>query len=262
MNTFFLFLILWISAPAGYANSTCYSEVVKIDPVNIKLDKAQAYFNSGNENAALQIYLSVLKDDPSHYEALWNTSLLYTRKGRRQPTYEAQSQFYRIAREFAQLTMDKHPEKPRSHYVYGVSSLGLADDMPNSSERIQLIRDVKEHGDKALNMDPEYAPAWHLMGVWHSNMANIGRGQRLGARILYGSLPDGSNEKAELYLRKAVELDPAVIMFRLDLAQHYHENNQGKKAIPVLESILEMQIVSENDYIDMKEAKQRYDELR
>jgi len=257
----FLLLILLFSASAGYTGGLGISEPFGEDPVTIKLDKAQDYFDNGNENAALQLYLSVLMDEPSHYEALWNTSLLYTRKGRRQPTYEAQSQFYKIAREFAQLAMDEHPEKPRSHYVYGVSSLGLADDMPNSSERIQLIWDVKEHGEKALKMDPGYAPAWHLMGVWHSNMANIGRGQRLGARILYGSLPDGSNEKAEQYLKKAIELDPSVILFKLDLAQHYHENNRGEKAIPILESILEMQVVSENDYIDMIEAQQRYDQL-
>lgn len=261
MKTIFLFLILLISISTGYTKGLAYSEPIVKDSVDIKLDKAQDYFDSGNENAALQIYLSVLKDEPSHYKALWNTSLLYTRKGRRQSTYEAQSQFYRIAREFAQLSIDKHPEKPRSHYVYGVASLGLADDMPNSSERIQLIWNVKEHGEKALQMDPGYAPAWHLMGVWHSNIANIGRGQRLGARILYGSLPDGSNEKAEQYLKKAVELDPSVILFKLDLAQHYHENNQGEKAIPILESILEMQAISENDHIDMKEAEQRYDQL-
>lgn len=233
------------------------------DPKQALLDEAQYHFDKGDEETALQIYLSVLADTPTHYQALWNTSLLYTRKARRQQSYSSQLEFYKIAREFAQLSLDSHRDKPRSHYVYGIASAGMADDMPTSSERIKLIWEMKEYGERALEMDSMYAPAWHLMGIWNSNIAKITRTERLAAKLLYGSIPGGAtNEKAEEYLKKAIRLDPSVILFRLDLAQHYQENGQQKKAVPVLQSILSMEPISANDHIDMKEARERYSQLR
>ena len=235
----------------------------KNDTVEATLEKARQYFDDGKEEVSLKLYLSLLKDHPENYDALWNTSFLYTRKGRQQSTYKKQMVFYEIAREFARLTLDAHPEKPRSYYVYAVASAGLADDMPNSSERIQLIRNIKEYGEKALQMDPAYAPAWHLIGIWHSNIANISRTERLAARVIYGAIPDGAtNAKAEHYLKKAIELDPSIIIFKLDLAQHYQENRQKNKAIPILETILAMQADSRYDQLNMAEARERYNQLQ
>ena len=240
------------SAPA-YNNDT---------PVPSLLNEAKQHFNLGDEEKALEIYLHVLSREPGNYEALWNTSFLYTRKARRQVVYSVQEELYRTAREYARLSVEIHPQKPRSHYAFGLASAGLADDMPNSSERIGLIWDMKEYAERALRMDPNYAPAWHLMGMWHSKLANVSRTERLAARVLYGALPDGaSNEKAEEFLLRAIAMDPGVIIFKLGLAQHYQETGQRRNALPVLRSILNMQPVSQNDHMDMQEARERYAQL-
>jgi len=238
------------------------SDLLTDDPVSVLLEEAEEKFEIGEEDKALEIYLSILTQDPENYEALWNTSFIYTRIGRRQTTYINQEAYYRKAREFAQKCLDAHPDKPRSHYVFALASAGLADDMPNSSERIQLIWDMKDYSERALEMDPDYAPAWHLKGVWHSKIANISRTERLAAKLLYGRLPEGaSNRKAEEHLQRAINMDQDVILFKLDLAQHYQETGQKQKALPLLESVLEMTPTSQNDQLDQKEARQRYEEL-
>ncbi|MFU8811999.1 MAG: tetratricopeptide repeat protein [Balneolaceae bacterium] len=232
------------------------------DSVQYLLDEAKHYFQTGEEEKALVVYLNILKKDPENYEALWNASFIYTRKGRRQADFSSMEPVYRTALEIADFCLDKHPDKPRSHYVFAVASAGLADEMPNSSERVMHIRNMKEHSYRASELDPDYAPAWHLKGVWHSKIANISRAQRFAARFVYGALPGGaSNSKAEEYLKRAISMDPDVILFKLDLAQHYQESGQSDKAVPVLESVLTMQPVSLNDYIDMREARERYETL-
>jgi len=232
------------------------------DSVQSMLSDAKHHFQNGEEEKALSVYLAVLGKEPENYEALWNTSFIYTRKGRRQADFSSMEIYYRAALNIAAFCLEKHPDKPRSHYVYAVASAGLADEMPNSSERVELIWNMKEHSYRASELDPDYAPAWHLKGVWHSNLANISRTQRFAARFVYGSLPGGaSNDKAEEYMKRAISLDPDVIVFKLDLAQHYQESGQKNKALPVLESILTMQPVSLNDHIDMREARERYETL-
>ena len=121
---------------------------------------------------------------------------------------------------------------------------------------------MKEYAYRAVEMDPEFAPAWHLAGIWHSKLANVSRTERLAARLIYGSLPDGaSNQKAVEYLNRAIDMDQNVILFKLDLAQHYQETGQKKRAVETLETILDMQPVSLNDYYDLKEARERYEQL-
>jgi tetratricopeptide (TPR) repeat protein len=232
------------------------------DSVQSLLIDAKHYFQSGEEEKSLSVYLAVLEKEPENYEALWNTSFIYTRIGRRQADFSSMEPYYRAALDIAAFCLEKHPDKPRSHYVFAVASAGLADEMPNSSERVELVWNMKEHSYRASELDPDYAPAWHLKGLWHSKIANISRTQRLAARFIYGSLPDGaSNNKAEEYLKRAVSMDPDVILFKLDLAQHYQETGQSKKALPVLESILNMQPVSLNDHVDFNEAQERHETL-
>lgn len=229
------------------------------NPVPELLNEAKQHFNLGDEETALDIYLNVIMSEPGNYEALWNASFIYTRKARRQATYTAQEELYRVALDYARLCLEIHPNRARSHYVYGLASAGLANEMPNSSERLRLIWDMKEHAELALQKDPEYAPAWHLMGLWHSKLANVSRTERIAARLLYGALPDGaSNQKAEEFLRQAIAMDPDVIIYRLDLAKHYQETGQHSKAIPLLQSIFTMQPVSQNDIMDMLKARDRY----
>jgi len=258
-------LLLFLISLLVYPNPSDdqISDLLEDDPISVLLEEAEEKFEIGEEEKALEIYLSILTQDPVNYEALWNTSFIYTRKARRQTTYINQEAYYRKAREFAQNCIDAHPDKPRSHYVFALASAGLADDMPNSSERIQLIWDMKEYSEQALKMDPDYAPAWHLKGVWHSKIANISRAERMAAKLLFGKLPEGaSNKKAEEHLQRAIDMDQDVIVFKLDLAQHYQETGQHQKALPLLESVLEMTPTSQNDQLDLKEARERYEELR
>ncbi len=260
-SLFFILLLFTVSASDAWEKKHVNEK--GNDSTDLLLEEAGKYFNAGDEDEALRLYLSVITIEPQNYEALWNSSFIYTRKGRQQTTYENQRAYYEIAREFARITLDNHQDKPRSYYVYAVSSLGLADDMPNSSERIELLHKIKEYGEIAITMDPEYAPAWHMIGVWHSNLANVSRTNRIAARLLHGSLPDGAtNEKAVEHFEKAIRLDPNVIIFRLDLAQHFQEQGKKEKAIPLLESIFTMNAVSSYDQLNVKEAKERYNQLK
>ncbi len=228
------------------------------DPVNSLLIEAEEFHNSGQEEKALNLYLEVLEKAPRNYDALWNASLLYTRKGQRQSNFSDEVRYYEKAREIARTCLRHHPDKPRSHYVYGIATAALVDDMPNSSERFRLIGEIKEHADRAVTMDPGYAPAWHLLGVWHSNLANVSQAERFAARMIYGRLPDGaSKQKAEEYLKRAIRMEPDEILFYLDLGQHYQEYREYSKAIPMLEKAISLPAISENDRHYQQEARDR-----
>jgi tetratricopeptide (TPR) repeat protein len=141
---------------------------------------------------------------------------------------------------------------------------GRMADMVGVNRRIELGHEIEGYVARALELMPEHAPSWHLYGVWQSEVANVSRAERIAARFLSGGLPDGSDEKAEEYLEKAMELDPESIIIRLDLARHYIRSGQDEKAIAALEELLALDLQPQvrDDPDHLKDARLLLEDLR
>ncbi|TVQ04668.1 MAG: hypothetical protein EA359_05700 [Balneolaceae bacterium] len=201
------------------------------------LKKAAEQMEQMDEEGALETYLKILELDPQQYDALWNSSLLYATIGFRFDDNNRKKVHFERAVEMAEKSVENHPDKVHPYYVMAVAK-GRMTNVVGTRTRIRLAYVVEENVKKALEIMPDHAPSWHLYGVWHSEVANVGRAERLAARFISRGLPDGSVRKAEEYLLKAKELDPESILIRLDLARHYHQNGQRQKAIDELKELL------------------------
>lgn len=224
--------------------------------------KAAAYFGEAKEDEALETYLKVLDKDPEHFEALWHTALLYARIGFRMNSKKEMEDYYKRSLEIAEKTIELNPDNGYSHFVYAVAQ-GRISDISGSGTRIKKSHIMKEHAEIAVEMLPDYGPAWHLLGIWNSEVANIGSAQRFAAGIFSKGLPDGaSNEKAEEYIKKALELKPEqVIRFKLDLARHYDRSGQKEKAINTLKEVVKENPQNKIDEWNLKRARKLLEEL-
>lgn len=223
---------------------------------------ATTHFDEGEEQRALEIYLTVLSKDPHHFEALWHTSFVLSRIGFRLDSKKEMSDYYNQALEYAKKTLELYPDKGLSHFVYAIAQ-GRISDISNSRTRIQKSHIIKKHAEKAVELLPNYGPAWHLLGIWNSEIANVGSAQRFAAGIFSGGLPEGaSNKKAEQYIKKALELTPdQVIRFKLDLARHYERSGQKQKAIGTLKEVLKESPRNPIDEWNLERAKGLLEDL-
>ncbi len=215
------------------------------------------------EEEALETYLSVLDADSENYEALWNASLLYATVGFRLDDEDSQKEYFEKAKELAEKSLELYPDRGHPYYVMAVAKGRMAD-VVGVNRRIELGHEIEEYVANALERMPEHAPSWHLYGVWQSEVANVSRAERMAARFLSGGLPDGSDEKAEEYLKKAIELNPESIIIRLDLARHFECSGQDDRAINALIEMLELdlpiQTKDDPDFLD--DARALLDDLR
>ncbi|MEQ8525088.1 tetratricopeptide repeat protein [Gracilimonas sp.] len=208
--------------------------------------KAAEYFYESEEKKSLQNYLKVLEIEPDNFEALWHTSLLYARVGYRYESEAEMIENYQKALSYAEKTLKLYPDEGYSHFVYAVSN-GRISDVSDSQTRIKKSHLVKKHAEKAVQLLPEYAPAWHLLGLWHSKIANVGSARQFAAGLFSEGLPEGaSNQKAVEYMQKAIRIQPEqTLRYKLDLARHYERAGQNTKAIQTLKEIV--QIAPNND---------------
>lgn len=218
-----------------------------LDPDKM-LKEAEELFDEGKEEEALKIYMEVLDEEPENYEALWNASLINSRLGYQfgDDEEDKQLEYYNEARDLANRAIEHHGNKGHSYYVKAVA-LGRWGELQDTNTRIKTSHEIKKNVEKAAEMIPDYAPVWHLYGVFHSDVANVSGAEKFAANLISEGLPDASNEKAEEYLKKAIEMMPECILFRLDLAKHYLKVDNEEQAREVLEEIKEMEPTLPNE---------------
>lgn len=244
----FLFLGMHFFVPAQSGN-------LSVEDINELVEVASEKFDRGDEEESLELFLKVLEADSENYIALWTSSLIYARMGYRLESESEMEEYYEKAMEHAEKAKEYHSDKDKSYYVYAVA-LGRMTDLMSTRDRIRAAHDIKENVEKAIEMEPDYAPIWHLYGVWHSDVANVSRLERIAARFISGGLPRGSNEKAEEYLKKAIQMNEDRILFRMDLARHYMEVGENEKAADVLEMVLDMEPRTKYDPRKLEEARE------
>lgn len=239
-------LILVLSVPL-LAQNNC--------DIDQMLETAERLMDETKEAESLDKYMDILKCDPENYKALWNASLLHSTTGFRYDDEETRKEYFTEALKLAQQGVDLYPDSADPRYVVAVAKGRLAD-VVSTRERIRLSHQIEESVRKALEFSPEHAPSLHLYGVWNSEVANLSRAERFAARFISRGLPEGTNEKAEELLKKAIEQDPDNILIRLDLARHYIRIGDGDRAVPYLEDLLEMEPATKDDPDYLEEARE------
>ncbi len=209
----------------------------------------------------LDLYLEVLDLDSTNYEALWNAGIINVRMGYGVEGEKKKIEHYKRGVELAERAIESHPDKGHGYYVLAAAR-GRWSDLQDKEARIEASQVIKENIEKAADLIPDYAPVWHLYGVFHSDVANISDAGRLVSGLVSEGVPEGSNEKAEEYLEKAIEMIPESILFRLDLARHYLKVDEQQRAAEILEKISEMEARMPNEERHKKKAAELLRELK
>lgn len=230
-------------------------------PIDNLVVEAKDKFDEGEEEESLKMYEEILERDPENYDALWNASILYARQGYRLENTDDQKEKYQKAMVLAEKAVDLHPDKGHSYYALAVAK-GRMTEIMGTRDRIRAAHEIQNAIGRAAELIPDYPYVWHLWGVWHSDVSNVGRTERIAARFISSGLPRASNEKAEEYLKKAIEMKESNILFRLDLARHYIEAKEKEKAKEVLEDLVKMEPVTKNDPEKIESAHQLLENLR
>lgn len=226
------------------------------------LEQAGEKMDQADEPAALVIYEEVLEIEPDNFEALWNLSLLYSKKGHRYEDKDEMRYYYERGKSLAEKALDYYPDEAYAHYVYAVAIARIAD-IENPSDRIRASEIIREHTERAIEIDSEHHGAWHLLGVWHTRSANLSRTERWAANLLFGGAPEGaSNEEAEKCLLRAIELDPDNILFHLDLSRFYITTNRNEEAVEVLNRTVALEPQEMDDPDMLQEAREMLRDLR
>ena len=169
---------------------------------------------------------------------------------------------YATAEDYARRAIRVDGSSTWSHF-WLAAALGNVAMVSPVARQLELAYEIRAHIEKAIALDGKNGLAYHAYGVWHRKVAEIGGASRVFASVLYRqSVPTGSLEKSIEYLKKAVELNPGVIVSRLELARSLAAREEWEPARALLRSIPDLPIQFSDDNKHKKQAAQLLAEIR
>lgn len=249
-----VFLVLFFTT--GFVLAQSVEEFIK---------KGDDFYTKWEDQKALDEYLKALQIEPKNYEALWKAARGYIDvadlvTGSGKEAENKKFDMYSKAEKYAQQAIEVNPNDTWGHFFLS-AALGKKVLLQGKKEQIDASKKVKAEIDKAIELDPNNDLAYHALGRWHRRMAEIGGAKRAIGSLLYGSIPKGSFEESEKWLKKAVELRPDYINHHLELGRTYVAMGKNALAAEEFKKCLELPETTSKDKSLKEEAKAELDKL-
>ena len=258
-----LFFCLSGAAGANDQIDCCQNDPPEIAQILRHADRLYSQFKAREAASELA---KILEREPNHFEALVRLARAHIDIGDGVPEssrdwQERRIREYRRAEQYARRAVTANPNSTWG-YFYLAASLGHVAVLSPTAEQVDLAGEIRTLIEKALALDPQNGFAYHVYGVWHRKMAEIGKTSRMVASVLYGrSVPPGSLDRSVEYLRKAVSLNPRVIASRLELARSYVALEDWPMARRMLASIRDLPVQFSDDPRHKQKAEELLEEI-
>jgi FimV-like protein len=212
---------------------------------------------------SLAEYTAVLAADSSNYEALWRASRNIADLAEYDPDASHRKAQYRLAEQLARKAIAVNPGDAEAHFDLA-RALGRVALSVGKKDRVKYAKEIREHALEALRLQPDHPGALHVLGVWNAEVMRLSGLTRFFAKNFLGGrvFDQASWPNAVRYMERAVAVDPARIVHRLDLAQIYIDTDEKDKAREQLERMLDAPQVELNDPKYKDEAKAILERLK
>jgi tetratricopeptide (TPR) repeat protein len=242
----------------------CRNESADIVQLHKNADRLYAQFKP---KEAAEELLKIVRTDAQNFEVLVKLSRAYIDIGDMiadsAPDWkERRLKDYRTAEDYARRAVKADPNSTWGHF-YLAASLGHIAVVSPVARQVELAGEIRAALDKSLALDARNGFAYHAYGVWHRKMSEIGKMSRVFASVLYGrSLPEGSMDQSIEYLKKAIALNPTIIISRLELANTYMAMEDFVAARTMLSSIRNLPVQFSDDAKHKQKAGELLEEIK
>lgn len=167
-----------------------------------------------------------------------------------------QQQLAKQALACAQRAERADPKSATAHLCVAVC---YAKNFPfcDNETKVNWSRAMKEECETAIGLDPKQDVGYYLLGRWYFGTANMGFFARGVVKVIYGGLPQASNEDAIKNFKQAIALAPDRIIHHRELAKVYEATGDAKLERAELETCARLKPVDRDDADAQREAAVR-----
>ena len=224
---------------------------------------ADSLYFAGRVADALARYESILASRPRDFEVLTHAARAQLVLGVLSERGPSQTEAYVRAEALARRAIAADSGRADGFY-WLAASLGRQALRASLKVAPGLARGTNDAAHRALAIDSLHAGAHDVLGKLNSEVRNLSAVVRfIAGRMLGVSIArETSWEAAELHLKRAIQLDSMVILYRADLAQLYLRTGRRREAEEQVSRLVAMPRVHPTDALFQREAQDRLEEYR
>lgn len=235
-------LLLFVALATFARGQTVEELMVKADGLDAK--------NKNSE--ALVVYLEADKLKPNDTVILQRLAKQYTQLIIDSPSDSQKRELGQKALEAAEGSVKYGPKNPDAWLARAIV-YGRVAFYQSNRRKVEMSKQIKEDAETAARLNPKSDYAWHVLGRWHYELANLNPILKTLAQIIYGKFPEASNEKAAEYFRKAIAINGDRVVHHVKLGRTYLALGDKTKGRQEIEKGLALPSVTKDD----EETKQR-----
>jgi len=190
-------------------------------------------------DTALQYYLPAEKLNPNDASLLVKIARQYVYRMADLSAKADQLKSGRTALAYAERAVKLAPKESDPHLAVAIC-LGKLSPLLGNKEGIEASHKIKAEAEAAARLNPKDDFAWHLLGRWNQELAQIGGMTRAVAMIVYGALPSASYGEAVKCFQKAIALNPNRLLHYVELGRAYAVMGRKEEARKFIEKGLAM----------------------
>ncbi len=196
--------------------------------------------------AALQSYLPAEKLKPDDATLLVKIARQYVYRMPDLSSKAEQLKSGRTALDYSERAVKLAPRDSDAHLAIAIC-LGKLSPLIGNKESIEASHKIKTEAEAAVKLNPKSDFAWHLLGRWNQELAQIGGVTRAIAMVVYGALPSASYDEAVKCFQKAMALNPNRLIHSVELGRTYALMGRKEEAKKFIEQGLAMKNRDKDD---------------
>jgi len=222
------------------------SSYVKADPGEDLIKQGDVCDAKLHAADALKFYLDAEKTQPKNALLLVSIARQYRHLMSDATDEQEKQRLGNLAFDYSKRAEALAPSEAQTHLAVAISYGKIVPFLSNR-EKIEASPRIKAALDKALRLDPQNDIAWHVLGRWYEELAEVGSMRRALAKMAYGELPTGTFEDAARCFEKAVRLNPSRPMHFIALGVSYARLGRCSDARRCLEKGLALPNTEKDD---------------
>jgi len=251
-------LILFVIGLQTFETRAQTSASENVTDIPVFLAQGDSAFAQFNNAQAASYYKKAIALDSTNFRALSKLSQVYTTQSKDLIDQEKKTEAKIVVDESVRLVdmmLRLYPDRVETQYqlaaAYGNYAL-----FKGGKTKLKVGRRIEGYCLKAIELDPDYAPPYMVLGIFYRKIAELSWIERTLAKTLLGGLPQGGREKSESYLVQAIERDPEMILGWYELAVTRLSMDNDEMALTALEKAVTLAPESSNDLHTLELVRQ------
>jgi len=227
------------------------------------ISEGDAFYGSFDNLNALREYEKAYSIAPDSYDVLFRLTRTYNDAGeefKELRNRDEAEKYINKGLHFAEIFYNKYPDSA-AVYTYLALSYGNIAMFKGGKDKVTYAKKIEQNAKKAVRLSKSDFMPYIILGIYYRELASLSWFERAFANTFFGGVPDGTYEDSERMFKKALDINPDIVVAVYQLSKTYRVMDRSDDEKNLLKKVLTMKNLNFRDKYTKEKCKRRLGEI-